>query len=334
MSIRKLHLIRQLCVFSLAVILGVTLLGKFLMEPTHDLPGRYFNKGHNAAWLSVEWVNGDHDMQDVVALADELAQRQIKHVFVFVSYMKPNGGFNPTYSHATEFVHALKVTDSNLDVQAWIGLPLKNPSGNGYVDLGNAETRHRIVSFCVDMVHEFGFDGIHLDPEPVVDGDTNVLVLLDDLRRQTGSDASISIATRRIWPAQDIRLPIIAKFAWQADYYRRIAQRVDQVAVMTYDSGLPLPFLYRRWVSMQVVELSQVVDDAPVELFVGVPTSEEWTLTHWPNAENMTSGLQGVLDGLSNPGARPPTVSGVAIYPYWEMDADEWASYESLWLNR
>jgi len=312
----------------------MALLGKLLMAPPNDLPGKHFNKGLNAAWLGVEWVNGDRDTRDIVALADELARRQMKYVFVFVSYMKPNDEFNPTYSHATEFIHTLKAANPDLNVQAWIGLPLKNPSGSGYVDLENTAIRSRSISFCVDMVHRLGFDGIHLDPEPVVDGDTSVLALLDELRRGIGPDATISMATRRIWPAQDIKLPIIAKFAWQADYYHEIARRVDQVAVMTYDSGLPLPSLYRRWVSMQVVQLSRAVDDVQVELFIGVPASEERTLTHWPNAENMTSGLQGVIDGLSDPNAQPSAVTGVAVYPYWEMDADEWASFESLWLNR
>jgi len=85
---------------------------------------------------------------------------------------------------------------------------------------------------------------------------------------------------------------------------------------------------------MQVVQLSQALGDVQVELLVGVPASKERTLTHWPNAENMTSGLQGVIDGLNDPKAQPFAVTGVAIYPYWEMDADEWMSYGLLWLNR
>jgi hypothetical protein len=121
--------------------------------------------------------------------------------------------------------------------------------------------------------------------------------------------------------------------AWQADYYREIAERVDQVAVMTYDSALPLPSLYRWWVDKQVVYISQAPADLPVDLFIGIPASEEETITHRPKAETMTSGLLGVIDGLNSPNAVPSAVTGMAIFPYWEVDTDEWLAYETLWLS-
>jgi hypothetical protein len=32
--------------------------------------------------------------------------------------------------------------------------------------------------------------------------------------------------------------------------------------------------------------------------------------------------------------ARPAVITGIAIYPYWETSADEWAVYASTWLGR
>jgi hypothetical protein len=308
--------------------LGMILLG-CSQRPAAVVPGAHFNQGANAAWLGAAWVSESHSTAEIGALADALGRNQIRHVFVYTSYLKPDGRFNSTYSHSSEFVRTIRARRPEICVQAWIGLPL------AYVDLTEAAVRDRIVEFCADRIREEGFDGIHLDPEPVANGDAGVLALVDELRRGIGPNTTLSIATRRIWPAHlDIKLPIVDKFAWQADYYREIARRVDQIALMTYDSGLPLPSLYRRWVSLQVIQLSRAVDSTQVELFVGVPASEERTLTHWPEAENITSGLQGVIDGLTDPGVRPSAVTGVAIYPYWEMDARKWASYESLWLNR
>lgn len=333
MNTRNMRSIR-LYVCLASVMICILLLARTLLKPTKDLHNRAVDRETNGVWLGVEWVSGDRSTDDIIALADELTRQQITYVFVFTSFMNPQGEFNPTYSHAAELVYGLKAANPSFHVQAWIGLPLATSSRNGYVELENATVRRKIVSLCVDLVQGFGFDGIHVDAEPIVDGDTSVLVLLEELRHGTGSNATISMATRRILPDQYFKLPIIAKLAWQADYYRQVAQRVDQVAVMTYDSALPLPFLYRYWVSTQVVQLGQVLDNVPVELLIGIPTSEEWTLTHWPNAENITSGLQGVVDGLNNRDARPSAVSGVAIYPHWEMDVDEWVSYQSLWLNR
>lgn len=71
----------------------------------------------------------------------------------------------------------------------------------------------------------------------------------------------------------------------------------------------------------------------PVEVLIGVPTSEDTTATHHPTAENMISGLQGVIDGLNDADSQPFTVTGVAVYPYWEIDTAKWQNYDQLWLN-
>jgi len=322
------------------VLLALIVLGRgCIFRPSTDFPGAHFNRGANAAWLSVEWVKEPHESGEIAVLADDLNQRGIHYVFVFASYLRSDGEFSPTYSHAAEFTHALKVVQPSFNVQAWIGLPLNRPrllgGGYGYVDLDDANTRRKVVVFCADLIHQSGFDGVHLDPEPVPTGDAGVLTLLDEVRRTIGPNSTLSIAGRRIWPVfSDVALPFAGQVAWRASYYQEVAKRVDQVAVMTYDSGLPLPGLYRQWVRFQVIEITRAIDGIGVDLFIGIPTSEERTWTHWPYAENMTSGLRGVIDGLNDADARLSVVTGIAIYPYWETDATEWATYESLWLGR
>ena len=329
---------RKLLQLWFVVVLGLALLGRgCIFRPATGFTGAHFNKGANAAWLGVEWVKEPHDKSEITTLAHILWQRQIRFVYVFVSYLKRDGEFNKTYAQAPEFVRGLKATQIDLNVQAWIGLPLRQ-SGiprSGWVDLGDAMTRQKITAFCTDITRLAGFDGVHLDPEPVPSGDANVLALLDEIRYGIGANSTLSIATPRIQPIlSDMRLPFVGWVAWRAGYYQEVAKRVDQMAVMVYDSGLPLPALYRQWGRFQVIEISRALDGTDVDLFFGVPTSEEKTWTHWPGAENMTSGLQGVIDGLNDAEVRPSVVAGVAIYPYWETDATEWASYESFWLGR
>jgi len=321
----------------LAVVgLCVVLRGCFL-RPTTTFPGAHFNKGANAAWLGVEWVKDPHDKSEIATLAHSLWQRQICFVYVFVSYLRRDGEFNKTYIQASEFVRGLKAAQPDLNVQAWIGLPLKQPGtpGSGWVDLRDAMTQQKITAFCTDITRLAGFDGVHLDPEPVPNGDANVLTLLDEIRHAIGPNLTLSIATPRIQPIfSDNSLPLVGWVAWRAGYYREVAKRVDQIAVMVYDSGLPLPVLYRQWGRFQVIEISRALDGTDVDLFFGVPTSEEKTWTHWPGAENMTSGLLGVVDGLNDAESRASAVTGVAIYPYWETSTSEWTTYESLWLGR
>ena len=41
----------------------------------------------------------------------------------------------------------------------------------------------------------------------------------------------------------------------------------------------------------------------------------------------------GVINGLNNIRSEEENFAGVAIYPYWEIDENEWAVYEKLWLK-
>lgn len=307
-------------------------------RPATSLPGSHFNRATNAAWLDIDWVNEPKTQPEIVALANALHRRQIRDAYVYVSYLKDHGRFNPTYAHAAAFTRAFKAAQPEINVQAWLGLPLNHPwlfSTGGYVDLGDAATRQYVATFSADLIRQGGFDGVHLDPEPIPSDDADVLVLLDAVRQAIGPDVILSISTRHIQPVfSDTRLPWIGQFLWRASYYREIARRVDQVALMTYDSHLPLPQLYRLWTRFQVIALTRALEGVEVDVFIGVPTSEEVTASHVPRAENMASGLQGTIDGLNDAASRPQVVTGVGIYPHWETDEAEWAVYESVWLGR
>ncbi len=298
-------------------------------RPTTNFAGEHFNQGVNAVWLGVEWVNQAHDEAKITALANDLNQRQIRYVFAYTSYLKSNGRFNPTYSYAAKFNNVIKGSHPHIVIQAWIGLPLE------YLDLGDVTLRKKNAVFCADLVHDEGFDGIHLNPEPIPTDDANVLALLDEVRGALGEEAELSIATRQIWPVlSNVKWPIIDQRTWRASYYSEVAKRVDQIAVMTYDSAMPLAFLYRQWMQFQVVEISRAVEGTGVQLFFGVPTYEERSWTHRPSVENMRAGLEGIIAGLNDKEARPAAVTGVAIYPYWETNKAEWTVYEALWLGQ
>jgi hypothetical protein len=296
-------------------------------RPTANYPGSHFNRGANAAWLSVDWVNGPHPAEDVAGLAEDLVRRQIGTVYVYASYRQPDGSFNPSYGYASTFVRDLKAYAPDLVVQAWVGLPLE------YVDLSNQDVREEIAAFGAKLVG-MGFDGVHLDPEPVRDGDAEVLALLEATREALGEGPVLSMATRRIWPLfPKVRWPGVGRWFWSTRYYRQVARRCDEVAAMVYDSALPLPALYRYWVKFEVIALSRAIVGTDARLYVGVPTSQEATRTHRPRAETPKAGLQGVVNGLNDLASRPATVTGVAIYPYWEADAATWDVYGEVWLG-
>ena len=313
-----------------ALLLLVVALGgaRLIFQPATQFDGRHFNRGENAAWLSVDWVNAPRTETEIKQLADDLDARQLTTVYVFTSYLKEDGAFNPTYDHAEEFVQGLHAAAPEVKVQAWIGLPLS------YVRLEKADVRARVADFSAKLVSEMGFDGVHLDPEPIRDGDADVLTLLEEVRNAVGADPTLSIATRRLWPLTPERKALVpGRWFWSAPYYRELAARADEIAVMVYDSGLPVPGAYRLWTKFQVIGLSRALDETEVTLFLGVPASEERTRTHRPAAEHVESGLKGVVDGLNDTRAIPSAVAGVALYPYWEMDTADWRHYHRLWGN-
>ncbi len=324
----KRKLSRKILISAIALTFFLMFISRtFLFRPATTHPGSHFNRGLNALWLGVEWVDTPHTEEEITALVKELQRNQIHTLYVYAGYRKADGNFTQSCLYAADFITATQKLTPELDIQAWIGLPLQT------TDLHNPAVRRHIVQFAQERITRDGFNGIHLDPEPITDGNSDVLTLLDEIRAALGPEVTLSLSGRRINPfAPEIQWPLAGHWAWSQPYYREIAARTDQIAVMIYDSVLPWEWLYRDWTRFQVIALSQALEQSSTELFIGVPTSEEATRTHHPAAENMESGLSGVIDGLNDAETLPEKVTGVSIYPAWETNETEWETYQRLWI--
>lgn len=304
----------------LLILIVPTLIGLrlFVWRPSNTFAGSHYNQGKNAAWLGVEWSSEAHTTAQIEQLADALASRQLKYVFAYATYLKASGDFNQTYAYAPSFIKTVHARQPDLVVLAWIGLPLN--TGWGYVDLNDTATRKKIVTTALELVRNVGFDGIHIDAEMLYNGDQNVLHLLTELRQALGS-TFLSLA---VHPGLD-----------QA-YAHDLAAHVNQIAVMSYDSGIGVAggWVYQTWLRFQVIATTKALEGTGVELLFGVPTSEEHTGSHDPGAENMANGLRGIIDGLNDHESTPSAFTGVAIYPYWDTSGDEWATYDHDWLGK
>src|SRR5581483_1028664 len=91
-----------------------------------------------------------------------------------------------------------------------------------------------------------GFDGVHVDVEPVDDGNVEYVALLNALRTAIGPDRIVSVSAIHPGPTT---IPAVRNFLWTSSYYKRLAAVADQIVVMVYDTGLPTTALYRRYVS-------------------------------------------------------------------------------------
>ncbi|HTP08907.1 MAG TPA: hypothetical protein VMP08_11695, partial [Anaerolineae bacterium] len=166
-------------------------------------------------------------------------------------------------------------------------------------------------------------------------GDANLLAILTEARSVIGPDAHLSIAGREITPLlPEADIVWNRWFTWRGDYYREVARRVDQIAVMAYDSHAPVAWWYEQWVRHQVVDLSNSLKETAAQIYIGLSISKEKSSSHDPLVENMDNGLYGVVVGLNDADAQSGKITGLAIYPYWETTSDEWRTYTKLWLGQ
>lgn len=163
-------------------------------------------------------------------------------------------------------------------------------------------------------------------------GDAAYLALLEETKRAIGPQHRLSIAANDWLPTRLNWLPVLGGYKWSDDYIRMVAERVDQLAVMTYDSFMPTDWLYRLWLREQVRGLGRGLTDSRAELLIGVSVSRESTSTHRPVAENLRSGLSGVCAGIAASSDARRVVSGVAIYASWEADETDWQVWQD-WLQ-
>jgi spore germination protein YaaH len=203
------------------------------------------------------------------------------------------------------------------------------------LDLSQAAVRQTILVTAQRLL-DLGFDGIHFDVEPVCTGDPHYVSLLRDSQRLTRTQGkTTSVATFKALrpPIATIATSLLSwpVGLWDTAYFQEVAQQVDQVAVMMYDTGLPYDFLYGAATARQIRYLSGLVGDQK-PFFIGVPTYDDQRLTFHAEAENMASGLRGVRRALEGLGPSATRNLGVAVYADWTTDPAEWETYRRLWL--
>jgi hypothetical protein len=316
------------------IALGLTLVGLLGLlwwgwVPADIDPGCKLS--HNGMWVSVDWTSQPADEAAVAQLASEALQKEMDYIFPFVTYLKKDGSFSPSYDHAAEFVATFRHFNHETKVLAWIGIPLITDDHlgiEGTVDLADQATRAKVVKFAVWLVKEVQFDGVHIDAESVHSGDPNYLRLLEEIDAVIGS-RMLSVAGS-YWMPQALNA-VLEGFKWDSKYYQEIANRVDQIVTMTYDSVMPHPALYRLWLREQVSGISSSLASSDVVLLFGVSVSKERTFTHRPSTENLMSGLAGICAGLPQV-AGERGVTGVAIYAAWDADAADWDAWQR-WLG-
>jgi hypothetical protein len=127
---------------------------------------------------------------------------------------------------------------------------------------------------------------------------------------------------------------VAPNFFWTPAYYARVGELADQIVVMAYDTGIPTPALYRRYLAYSASRVARSLGPrSRARVLMGVPTYDASGIMHRAGVENPENALPGIVAGLRGLGAGG-TFEGVALYAEWTTDEDEWDTYDRLWRGK
>lgn len=320
---------------ALVAVISVLLGGRWLAFSVQDIgtpSPAAVSTGHDALWLGHAWVGAHETDTDVARLASTLHGTAISDLFVHVGPLDDDGSLDPAKAPGAAWfagrVHALI---PNVRLQAWLGSEVE-PSGAMYLE--SAATRARIVDSAREVLAR-GFDGVHLDLEPVGDADPGYLDLLDALRPVVHAAGGVlSVSAEQVEPLPGSRWAMEAVEGhsswWSAGYLRQVASRVDQVALMTYDTALWSSSAYSGFVRDETALALQAVP-TNVALLIGLPAFHDaHGIEHSSSAETVAAAIRGVR--LALPAGTPrDRAFGVALYVDFAATPADWTSYRTSW---
>ncbi|MGW8722667.1 hypothetical protein ACWGNR_25640 [Streptomyces althioticus] len=292
-------------------------------------------RNRDAMWLGHAWVDGRKKDADVTALAGRLRDTGVRDLYVHTGPLEHDGTL-PTsvYPRARWFIDAVHRELPGVRVQAFLGDVLANGGPEG-LELSDAATRAEVVR-SAGQVLDTGYEGVHMDLEPLHSDDEHYLDLLDDLRKLTKDrEAQLSVAAHQIDPLPHLHsvAGLVADHPkwWSQEFFGQVARRVDQIAVMSYDTARLFESTYGGYVAQQT-SLALEVTPPTTHLLMGLPFYYENNPSHWGHAETVAAAVRGARLGLSR---TDPDRELFGLAPYIDFAATEtnWKEFEDGWVR-
>lgn len=144
------------------------------------------SRGHDAVWLGHAWVDGRHSAADLELLRTRVEGTGIHDLYVHTGPLAHDGTLDPAlYPTAAAFIADVHRVLPGVRVQAWLGDVVRHPGTPG-LPLDDPAVRARVRASSAQIL-DAGFQGVHLDLEPVSSGDSGFLRLLDTVHVLTAS---------------------------------------------------------------------------------------------------------------------------------------------------
>lgn len=312
------------------------LVGNYLVwQPGLDVRDGAHDLRHNGIWIAHEWLGSDgwfvqngktnqfatyRDLERIRKLSELLRQNHIRDIFPHLCPTEVSGDLPGVDDAQTE---RFLTVFAGFRVMPWIG-----GSKGHNVRYDDAQWRR---NFFISVSNLFAshprLSGVHLNVEPVPNGDTGYLSFLDELRAALPKGKLLSIAAYpppTWWHSY-------AELHWDEKYFRQVARRSDQLVVMMYNTSLRVPKVYQSLMADWTGEVLAWSEGKPTLL--GIPTYDDGDVgDHDSKVENLQNALLGIHQSLSeNPFSR--SYQGVALYSESETDAAEWQYFREHFLK-
>lgn len=318
-----------------AAIVIMIAIGGFLLARQASGPTAAWAKasGSDGLWAGHAWLGRARSGAGLAALTAHVRNAGITDVYVQAGQVDGSGRLSPAqYAGAGALLAAFHTALPHVRVCAWVGGTVGGNAADGQVNLDNAGTRDNLVASAAALLHA-GFAGISYDLAPVASGDTGLLSLLSATKAL--HPAVLSVTTPKLEPLAGMGLPaslVLRRPAfWSTGYLAQVAGRVTQVAVMSYDTGVPFPSWYSGYMARET-SLALHTVPAGVGLVMGVPAFAGSTLGHHGSAETVSAALRGIRTALT--GTHHPRAGfGVGLYTADSATAQDWSDYQSGWVH-
>ncbi|WP_372406551.1 hypothetical protein [Streptomyces luteireticuli] len=289
-------------------------------------------RGRDAVWLGHAWVDGRRTDKDLAGLKRRLDGTGVRDLYVHAGPLEQDGTLPASaYRSARRLLDAVHRELPGVRVQAWLGNVVA-PDKPGGLRLDRVRTRDAVVASSVQVM-KAGFEGVHLDVEPVRDGNRDFLTLLGALRPAVRSAGGVlSVAAQQIDPLPSMHSASRAFGSpkwWSQAYFAKVARRTDQIAVMSYDTALPWESLYGGYVAQQT-RLALEATPSGTDLLMGLPFFHTEDMGHHGFAETAEAALRGARLGLTRED-RHRERFGLALYVDFAATDDDWRAYRKGW---
>ena len=264
----------------------------------------------------------------LAALTARIRGSGVSDVYVLAGQLSAGGQLDPSqYAGAAAFLRSFHAALPHVRVCAW----LNGTVGQGQLDLDDTAVRAAVVASAAALLHA-GFGGISYDLTPVASGDSGLLNLLDATRAL--HPGVLSVDAPKVEPLAGMGLPAALIMRrpvfWTSGYLGDVASRVSQVALMSYDTGVPVPSWYSGYVARETGIALRAVP-AGVGLVIGLPAFAGSTLGHHGSAETVPAAIHGVRVALTG-SHHPRSTLGVGLYTADSATAQDWSAYQSGWV--